>query len=107
MLPPLVRRIVTSGGPPAAPKLRNATNAGVYASNRYRPKKMWPPDFSKLSKKEQFRFEKRYKRRVRLATARPRWDKFVRLAQLGSVTCESLLLHGVTVNSYMLTFSRP
>ncbi|KAH9896173.1 hypothetical protein F4778DRAFT_783454 [Xylariomycetidae sp. FL2044] len=52
---------------------------------RYRPKKVWPPDFAKLSRREQFRFERRYKRRVRLATARPRWDRWVRLAQLGSV----------------------
>ncbi|RYO86088.1 hypothetical protein DL764_009061 [Monosporascus ibericus] len=48
--------------------------------------KLWPPDFSQLTEKEKFRFERRYKRRVKLATARPRWDKFVRLAQLSSVT---------------------
>lgn len=71
--------------------MTNATRtplAGVYSS-RYKPKKIWPPDFSKLSQKEQFRFEKRYKRRVKLATARPRWDKYVRLVQLGAVTSES------------------
>ncbi|KAI0015248.1 hypothetical protein F4780DRAFT_764734 [Xylariomycetidae sp. FL0641] len=53
---------------------------------RFRTKKVWPPDFAKLSAKEQFRLERRYKRRVKLATARPRWDRYVRLAQLGSVT---------------------
>lgn len=58
---------------------------GIYNS-RYKPRKIWPPDFSRLSQKEQFRFEKKYKRRVKLATARPRWDKFVRMAQLLSVT---------------------
>ncbi|KAI2617273.1 hypothetical protein GGS26DRAFT_596443 [Hypomontagnella submonticulosa] len=75
-------------GGPIAPKLRNATTTpltGIYNSP-YRPKKVWPPDFSKLSEKEQFRFERRYKRRVKLATARPRWDKLVRLTQLFSVT---------------------
>ncbi|OTB04879.1 hypothetical protein M426DRAFT_320460, partial [Hypoxylon sp. CI-4A] len=73
---------------PLPPKLRNANMkplTGIYNS-RYKPKKIWPPDFSKLSEKEQFRFERRYKRRVKLATARPRWDKAVRLAQLSSVT---------------------
>ncbi|KAI0142529.1 hypothetical protein F4776DRAFT_661598 [Hypoxylon sp. NC0597] len=65
---------------------------GVYNS-RYKPKKVWPPDFSKLSEKEQFRFERRYKRRVKLATSRPRWDKFIRLAQLFSVT--SVLVYSV------------
>ncbi|KAI1339978.1 hypothetical protein F5Y15DRAFT_60493 [Xylariaceae sp. FL0016] len=84
MLPTLVRRLVEN---PIAPNLRSAIRAplpGVYG--RYKPKKIWPPDFSKLSQKEQFRFERRYKRRVKLATARPRWDKYVRLAQLSSVT---------------------
>ncbi|KAI0517305.1 hypothetical protein F5B22DRAFT_116472 [Xylaria bambusicola] len=81
MFPTLVRRLATS--PPSAPKLGNIVNARF---SEYKPKKVWPPDFSKLSKKEQFRFEKRYKRRIRLATARPRWNKLVQLAQLGTVT---------------------
>ncbi|KAI1813341.1 hypothetical protein GGS20DRAFT_586587 [Poronia punctata] len=74
---------------PFAAKVRDATRqavTGMYQHSAYKPKKIWPPDFSKLSPKDQFRLEKRYKRRVKLATARPRWDKFVRLAQLGSVT---------------------
>lgn len=69
-------------------RLRSATrppSTAIYSS-RFRPKKIWPPDFSKLSAKEQFRFEKKYKRRVKLATARPRWDKYVKMAQLVTVT---------------------
>ncbi|KAI8630783.1 hypothetical protein F5Y19DRAFT_33684 [Xylariaceae sp. FL1651] len=88
MFPTLIRRLAASQLP-IAPKLRNTTRpplTGIYANSRYKPKKVWPPDFSSLSEKEQFRFERRYKRRVKLATARPRWDKLVRLAQLGSVT---------------------
>ncbi|KAI1403336.1 hypothetical protein F4819DRAFT_484778 [Hypoxylon fuscum] len=80
---------------PILTQLRSATKthlAGAY-NGRYKPKKVWPPDFSKLSEKEQFRFERRYKRRVKLATARPRWDKYVRLAQLFSVT--SVLIYSV------------
>ncbi|KAI1311731.1 hypothetical protein F5Y03DRAFT_342138 [Xylaria venustula] len=85
MFPALIRRMAT--GPP---KLLNATpTTAPIANNPYKPKKVWPPDFSKLSQKEQFRFERRYKRRIKLATARPRWNKLVGLAQLGSVTCES------------------
>ncbi|KAF3025584.1 hypothetical protein E8E14_011990 [Neopestalotiopsis sp. 37M] len=77
-------------------RLRSATrppSTAIYTS-RFRPKKIWPPDFSKLSAKEQFRFEKKYKRRVKLATARPRWDKYVKMAQLVTVT-------GVTVYSVL------
>ncbi|KAI1281736.1 hypothetical protein F5Y07DRAFT_268191 [Xylaria sp. FL0933] len=86
MFPTLIRRLASRA--PIAPNLRNATPppTSAFVSSRYKPKKVWPPDFSRLSEKEQFRFERRYKRRVKLATARPRWDKFVRLAQLGSVT---------------------
>jgi hypothetical protein len=52
-----------------------------------RLKKVWPPDFSKLSPGEQLKFEKRYKRRVRLAAARPLWNKVIKLTQLFSITC--------------------
>lgn len=53
----------------------------------YPPKKVWPPDFSRLSPQEQLRYEKKYKRRMALATTRPKWDKAVKLLQLFSVVC--------------------
>ncbi|KAF3071274.1 hypothetical protein GL218_00879 [Daldinia childiae] len=92
MFATLVRRMA---GGPIPPRLRNATATPLVEAynSPYKPKKIWPPDFSKLSQKEQFRFERRYKRRVKLATARPRWDKIVRLAQLFSVT--SVLIYSV------------
>jgi hypothetical protein len=40
-----------------------------------------------MTAQQQLRFEKKYKRRLKLATARPRWDKMVRLAQLFTMTC--------------------
>ncbi|KAI1780327.1 hypothetical protein F4818DRAFT_435535 [Hypoxylon cercidicola] len=85
MFPTLIRRLADK---PIPTIFRNATvtpSPGASISP-YKPKKVWPPDFSKLSEKEQFRFERRYKRRLFLATARPRWDRYVRLAQLFSVT---------------------
>ncbi|KAI2611776.1 uncharacterized protein GGS25DRAFT_520087 [Hypoxylon fragiforme] len=93
MLPTLVRRIAATSvlhdlrSTPIVTKL-----AGTY-DGRSKLKKVWPPDFSKLSEKEKFRFERRYKRRVKLASARPRWDKFMRLVQLVSVT--SVLIYTV------------
>ncbi|KAI0154384.1 hypothetical protein GGR57DRAFT_466900 [Xylariaceae sp. FL1272] len=85
MLPTIARRMASS--PFVPPKLRNAGRAPLpSAYAKFNPKKVWPPDFARLSEKEQFRFERRYKRRVKLATARPRWDKYVRLAQLGTVS---------------------
>ncbi|KIW01135.1 uncharacterized protein PV09_07421 [Verruconis gallopava] len=56
-----------------------------FTRNRYRAKKKWPPDFSKLSEKEQFRFEKKWRRRNKLAWARPRWNKATKLVQWGLI----------------------
>ncbi|KAK0634362.1 hypothetical protein B0T17DRAFT_513117 [Bombardia bombarda] len=52
----------------------------------YKLKKVWPPDFSKMSKHEELRFEKRYKRRLQHIATRPRWNKFIKLAQLFTIT---------------------
>lgn len=54
----------------------------------YPPKKVWPPDFKRLSPEERLGLEKRYKRRMALATARPRWIKFTKMAQLFSISCK-------------------
>lgn len=53
----------------------------------YPPKKVWPPDYKRLSPQEQLKYEKKYKRRTRLAMARPRWDKSMKLIQLFSIVC--------------------
>lgn len=55
-------------------------------SNPYRAKKVWPPDFTNLSPQSQLRFEKKYKRRLALVYARPRWNKAIKLIQLVTVT---------------------
>ncbi|KAK4952236.1 hypothetical protein LTR66_013793 [Elasticomyces elasticus] len=54
-------------------------------TNPYKAKRVWPPDFSKLSHKHQFRIERRYRRRAKLKWARPRWTKFVKLATWASM----------------------
>ena len=76
MLSTLVRRSA------AAPKFNIYTNP-------FKAKRQWPPDFDKISQKHQFRLERRYRRRCKLKWARPRWTKFVKLAQGGSVICMS------------------
>ena len=50
-------------------------------NNPYRARKKWPPDFSNLHPKQQFHFEKTYRRRAKLAYARPQWNRRVKLAQ--------------------------
>ncbi|KAI2466124.1 hypothetical protein F4781DRAFT_368408 [Annulohypoxylon bovei var. microspora] len=85
MFATLVRRTAEKVVPPMLRNTTRASAASLY-DGPYKLKKMWPPDFSRLSPKDQFRFERRYKRRLRLAAVRPRWDKFIRLAQFFSVT---------------------
>ncbi|CAK7203259.1 hypothetical protein SEUCBS139899_005990 [Sporothrix eucalyptigena] len=54
--------------------------------HKYKNKKVWPPDFTRMSPQEQLRLEKRFKRRMALASARPRWVKFIKLVQLFTIT---------------------
>jgi hypothetical protein len=82
MLPTLLRRAAAQG-PRSQLDLPNVA---------FKLKKVWPPDFNKLSPQEQLRLEKKYKRRAQLATARPTWNKTIRLAQLFTITCMSLLI---------------
>lgn len=57
-------------------------------SNPYRAKKTWPPVFSELNSRHQFRLERRYRRRSKLKWARPTWNKWVKVTQLGSIVGE-------------------
>jgi hypothetical protein len=58
----------------------------THVESPYPLRKVWPPDFTKLPPQSQFRFEKKYKRRLALKAARPRWDKAVKLTQYASIT---------------------
>lgn len=53
-------------------------------NNPYKAQKEWPPDFTKLHPKYQFRLERRYRRRSKLRYSRPWWTKSVKLAASGS-----------------------
>ncbi|OBT58368.1 hypothetical protein VE04_01441 [Pseudogymnoascus sp. 24MN13] len=69
-----------------SPILRALEKGPAYIdTNVYKAKRLWPPDFSKLSTKHQFRLERRYRRRSKLKWARPKWTKAVKIAQLGSI----------------------
>ncbi|CAG7565618.1 unnamed protein product [Fusarium equiseti] len=52
------------------------------ATNPYKARKVWPPNFKQLTVQQQLRFEKKYKRRIILASQAPRWVKAVKTAQL-------------------------
>lgn len=64
--------------------------AGKAPFNPYKALKPWPPDFTRLDLKYQFRLERRYRRRAKLKYNRPGWIKGVKLAQWGICLCEYL-----------------
>ena len=69
--------------------------------NPYKAQKAWPPDFSKISPKHQFRLERKYRRRSKLKFARPRWIRGVKLAQWGiSLSMRRRYLHDVLNTEY-------
>lgn len=72
---------------PTSPLTMLATRLLQSAARTYKARHPWPPDFSLLSQKEQFRLERRYRRRAKLKWARPRLMKAVTFTQWGSVAC--------------------
>ncbi|KAH7156963.1 hypothetical protein EDB81DRAFT_881257 [Dactylonectria macrodidyma] len=77
MFPTLIRRMATLA---KEPLLRKAPLS--VANNPYKARKVWPPNFKVLTVQQQLRFEKKYKRRIMLASRSPRWEKGVKFAQL-------------------------
>lgn len=81
MFSTLIRRAAQQGA-------KEAEAIPYIFTNPYKAQRSWPPDFSKLNPKYQFRLERKYKRRAKLKWARPRWTKGVKLAQMGVISCE-------------------
>lgn len=80
-------------------------------TNTFKARRLWPPDFSKINPKHQFRLERKYKRRAKLKWARPRWTKAVKIVQMGSILCgysvgcwEGLVLMLIVITVYGVLF---
>ncbi|EOD52327.1 hypothetical protein BKCO1_4300012 [Neofusicoccum parvum] len=54
--------------------------------NPYKAKRLWPPDFTQLPSKHQFRLERKFRRRSQLKWARPRWNKIIKLTQWATIS---------------------
>lgn len=74
-----VRRLAEAAKSPPT-KILNVYN------NPYKSRKVWPPNFQKLTPQQQLRFEKKYKRRIYLASHSPKWDKGARLLQFAMIS---------------------
>ena len=71
----LIRRLL--GRAPAGPPLPPFN----HSRNRFKAKKPWPPDMSKMSHVRQFRLEKKWKKRRAMKWMNPTWMKWTKIAQ--------------------------
>lgn len=67
-----------------------------FARNRYPAKKKWPPNLRELTERQQFRFERKFKRRLRMKSIKPTWNKWVKIVQwtlIGGITVYTFLFY--------------
>ncbi|KAF2730481.1 hypothetical protein EJ04DRAFT_579811 [Polyplosphaeria fusca] len=64
-----------------------------FARNPYRAKKSWPPNLKALTDKQQFRLERKWKRRNLLKSTRPRWNRWIKIVQWTIIS--SVVAYGV------------
>ncbi|KAJ4400064.1 hypothetical protein N0V91_008945 [Didymella pomorum] len=64
-----------------------------FARNRYPAKKTWPPNLRELTEKQQFHFERKFKRRTRLKSIKPTWNKWTKIVQWSLISF--IIVHGV------------
>lgn len=67
-----------------------------FARNRFRAKKKWPPNMRTLTEKQQFRFERKFKRRLRMKAIKPQWQRWTKIVQwsaIGFVTVYGVFFH--------------
>jgi hypothetical protein len=57
-----------------------------FKRNRFRARKNWPPNLRELTERQQFRFERKFKRRIKLKSARPVWNKWIGIVQWSSIS---------------------
>jgi hypothetical protein len=55
-----------------------------FAKKNYPSHTQWPPLFADMTTREQFRLERKFKRRSKLKWARPVWNRNLQLIQWGS-----------------------
>ena len=60
----------------------------TYFNNPYKAHVPWPPNFSKLNAQQQFRLEKKYRRRAKNKWTRPRWNQATKIVQWTLGICE-------------------
>ena len=62
--------------PQYTPRIRGPLTA---ENNPYKARKVWPPDFDNVPHKHQFRFERKYRRRLKIKTTSESWNRGVKV----------------------------
>lgn len=55
-----------------------------FDKNPYKAHAKWPPFFNEMTEREQFRLERKFRRRSKLKWARPVWNRNLQLIQWGT-----------------------
>jgi hypothetical protein len=69
-----------------------------FARNRYPAKKKWPPNLQKLTDKQNYRFERKFKRRVTLKSLRPQWNRWIKIVQWSTISF--IVVYGVLFHDF-------
>ena len=69
-----------------------------FACNKYPAKKKWPPNLRALTDKQQFRFERKFKRRIKMKSIRPQWNKWTKVVQWSLISF--IVVYGVLFHDF-------
>ncbi|KAI8935037.1 hypothetical protein NX059_008701 [Plenodomus lindquistii] len=69
-----------------------------FARNRFPAQKKWPPNMRELTDKQQFRFERKFKRRIKQKAIKPTWDKSIAVIQWSSISF--IVIYGVLFHDF-------
>lgn len=69
-----------------------------FARNRFQVKKRWPPNLRELTEKQQFRFERKFKRRIKAKSINPTWNKWTKIVQWSMISF--IVVYGVLFHDF-------
>jgi hypothetical protein len=69
-----------------------------FSKNRFPMRKKWPPAFRNMTEKQQFRFERKFKRRIRDKAVRPEWNNKVKIFTWS--LCTFIAVYGVLFHDF-------
>ena len=69
-----------------------------FSRNRFPTKKKWPPNLRNLTDKQNFRFERKFKRRVKMKAVDPQWNRRVTVVIWSLITF--VVVYGVLFQDF-------